>query len=107
MGMPVETAARKPGRPRAIPDPLVADVVSLYRQGNGYRAIARELRLLGVSVDWSTVRRVIKNNVAAGAPRNGPQTGSDTILPLGSPAGTTKRLAVEPGAAQNRDADLS
>jgi len=37
-------------------------VISLYRGGLGYRAIARELTKGGVSVDWSTVRRVIKSN---------------------------------------------
>jgi hypothetical protein len=51
---------RKPGRPRAIPVELIPKVRSLYQQGFGYRAIARELREDGLSVDWSTVRRVIK-----------------------------------------------
>ena len=55
-----EVVERKPGRPRAIPERLIAKVLSLYRQGLGYRAIARELRQEGISVDWSTVRRVVK-----------------------------------------------
>jgi hypothetical protein len=51
---------RRPGRPRAIPEALIPKVLSLYQQGLGYRAIARELREDGLSADWSTVRRVIK-----------------------------------------------
>lgn len=51
---------RGPGRPRAIPEALIPKVLSLYQQGLGYRAIARELREDGLSADWSTVRRVIK-----------------------------------------------
>jgi len=54
------TGERKPGRPRAIPERLIPKVLSLYQQGLGYRAIARELREDGLSADWSTVRRVIK-----------------------------------------------
>lgn len=53
---------RKPGRPRAIPEAFVQEVIALYRDGSGYRSIARELTKWGVSVDWSTVRRVIKSN---------------------------------------------
>ena len=51
---------RKPGRPKAIPMALIPKVLSLYQQGLGYRAIARELRREGLSVDWSTIRRLIK-----------------------------------------------
>jgi hypothetical protein len=51
---------RKPGRPRAIPPSLVPKVILLYRQGAGYRRIAKELESDGLSVDWSTVRRTIK-----------------------------------------------
>ena len=58
--MNFEAVERKPGRPRAIPDSLVSEVLLLHKQGLGYRAIARELRRDGVSVDWSSVRRVIK-----------------------------------------------
>ena len=53
-------AARKPGRPRALPEALIPKVVSLYHEGLGYRAVARELRQEGISVDWSTIRRIIK-----------------------------------------------
>lgn len=53
---------RKPGRPRAIPVVLIPNVLSLYQEGLGYRAIARELSKDNLSVDWSTVRRVIKGH---------------------------------------------
>jgi len=58
--MNCEATERKPGRPKAIPQVLVPKVLALYRQGLGYRAVARELRQEGVSVDWSTIRRIIK-----------------------------------------------
>jgi len=58
--MNTKVVKRRPGRPRAIPETLVPEVLSLYRQGLGYRAVARELRQEGVSVDWSTIRRIIK-----------------------------------------------
>jgi len=51
---------RRPGRPRAIPEGVVPEVLRLYDGGLGYRAIARELAKKGVWVDWSTVRRIIK-----------------------------------------------
>jgi hypothetical protein len=51
---------RRAGRPRAIPEALIPKVFSLYHQGLGYRAVARELRGENISVDWSTVRRIIK-----------------------------------------------
>ena len=54
---------RRPGRPRAIPEKLVPHVISLYRQGLGYRAIRRELRQEGISVHWSTVRRLVKEKL--------------------------------------------
>ena len=54
---------RKPGRPKAIPEELVPKVFSLYRQGFGYRATARELRQEGISVNWSTVRRLVKKRL--------------------------------------------
>jgi len=50
----------RPGRPRAIPQGLIPKVFSLYQQRFGYRAIARELREDGVSVHWSTIRKLIK-----------------------------------------------
>ena len=55
-----EVVERKPGRPRAVPEALIPKVLSLYRQGLGYRAVARELRQEGISVDWSTIRRIVK-----------------------------------------------
>jgi len=58
--MNFEAVERRPGRPKAIPDSLVSEVLLLHKRGLGYRAIARELRRDGVSVDWSSVRRVIK-----------------------------------------------
>ena len=61
--MNAEVTGRKPGRPRAIPENLIPEVLSLNEGGIGYRAIARELRKQGISVDWSTVRRVIKANL--------------------------------------------
>jgi len=51
---------RKPGRPRAIPETLIPKVLSLYHEGLGYRAVARELRREGISADWSTIRRIVK-----------------------------------------------
>lgn len=60
---PVE---RRAGRPRAIPQIFVPQVMSLYRQGLGYRAVARELGRHGISVDWSTVRRVVKGHTSSG-----------------------------------------
>lgn len=56
---------RKPGRPRAIPLDFVPKIRSLYKMGLGYRAIARELRGEGLSVDWSTVRRLVKITTAS------------------------------------------
>jgi len=59
--MNTEISERKPGRPRAIPERLIPKVLSLYySDGLGYRALARELRQEGISVDWSTIRRIIK-----------------------------------------------
>ena len=51
---------RRPGRPGAILPSLVSKVMSLHREGLGYRRIARELEKDGLSPDWSSVRRVIK-----------------------------------------------
>lgn len=58
--MNLEAVERKPGRPRAIPDTLIPKVLSLYEEGLGYRAVARELRQKGLSVNWSTIRRIVK-----------------------------------------------
>ena len=58
--MNLKAAKRKPGRPRAIPETLIPKVLSLYEEGLGYRAVARELRQEGISVNWSTIRRIVK-----------------------------------------------
>lgn len=55
-----KAAKRKPGRPKAIPESLIPKVLSLYQEGLGYRAVARELRREGISADWSTIRRIVK-----------------------------------------------
>ncbi len=49
---------RKPGRPRAIPEEVEPVVVELYKQGYGYRAIARILRSQehGLNPHYSSVR---------------------------------------------------
>ncbi len=54
---------RKPGRPRAIPEEREREVISIYKQGFGYRATARELKEKGLSVNWCTVRRLIKEKL--------------------------------------------
>ncbi|MFC1901445.1 hypothetical protein ACFLX3_00740 [Chloroflexota bacterium] len=54
---------RKPGRPRAIPKELEPEVINIYRKGFGYRATARELGKKDISVNWSTLRRLIKENL--------------------------------------------
>jgi len=54
---------RKPGRPRIISKELEPEVISICKQGFGYRATARELGKKGISVNWSTVRRLIKENL--------------------------------------------
>jgi hypothetical protein len=64
--MNFKAVKRKPGCPKAIPEALIPKVLSLYRQGLGYRALARQLRQEGISVDWSTVRRVIKSATGSG-----------------------------------------
>jgi len=51
---------RGAGRPKAISEDRIEEVISLYKAGLGYRAIARELMKKGLFVDWSTVRRYIK-----------------------------------------------
>jgi transposase len=52
--------ARKPGRPRAIPAEMEGVVVELYRQGYGYRALARILRKEhGLNPHYSSVRKTL------------------------------------------------
>ena len=60
---------RKPGRPRAVPEAVLPKVLSLYREGLGYRAVARELRKEGISVDWSTIRRIVQAHAGSGPRR--------------------------------------
>lgn len=51
---------RKPGRPRAIPADMERVVVELYREGYGYRAIARILREEhGLNPHYSSVRKTL------------------------------------------------
>jgi hypothetical protein len=71
--MNTEAVERKPGRPRVIPERLIPKVLSLYRQGLGYRAVARELRQDGILADWSTVRRLIKTYQGPVSPGNSDQ----------------------------------
>ena len=55
-----QVKARKPGRPRAIPEALESVVVGLYRQGHGYRAIARILRNeYEINPHFSSVRKTL------------------------------------------------
>ncbi len=56
-------AGRKPGRPKAIPQAIVPKVIALYKQGLGYRGITRELKKENLSVNWSTMRRLIKKQL--------------------------------------------
>ena len=67
--MNLKAVERRPGRPRAIPEALIPKVISLYHDGLGYRAVARELRQEGISVDWSTIRRVVKAHGGLGHPQ--------------------------------------
>jgi len=61
---------RRSGRPRAVPEDMVPEVLRLYDGGLGYRAIARELAKRGVSADRSTVRRIIKSRRSGGSAQN-------------------------------------
>ena len=54
---------RKPGRPRAIPKELEPEVISVYKQGFGYRATAREPGKKGITIKWGKVRRLIKEKL--------------------------------------------
>ena len=57
---PPEKHTRKPGRPRAIPQEYEADIIAMYLQGYGYRAIVRKLREeYGLNPDYTTVRRTL------------------------------------------------
>jgi transposase-like protein len=80
----IDVAQRKPGRPRAIPEDLIEEVISWYQSGLGYRAITRELTKRGLCVDWTTVRRVIKRRLRDKDNHNGFCSSSTTILPRGN-----------------------
>ena len=58
--MKTNMVKRKAGRPQAVPENAVPELLRLYDNGPGYRAIARELAKRGVRVDWSAVWRIIK-----------------------------------------------
>ena len=79
----LEVVQRKPGRPRAIPEDRIEEVISLYQAGLGYRSISNELLKRGLSVDWSTVRRVIKKWFSEKDHHSGFSSNYDTILPRG------------------------
>ena len=56
----VSNRARKPGRPRAIPEEMDPVLVELYNRGYGYRAIARILRKdYGLNPHYSSVRKTL------------------------------------------------
>jgi len=56
----IEKKARKPGRPRAIPEDMEPVLVELYGQGYGYRAISRMLRNEhGLNPHFSSVRKTL------------------------------------------------
>ena len=69
--MKANIGERGPGRPRAVPESLIPELLRLYDGGLGYRAVARELGKQGIWVDWSTVRRVIKSRGHEGDTKNG------------------------------------
>jgi hypothetical protein len=56
-----KTAPSTPvGRPRSLSLAALERVLTLYASGLGYRAISGELRVAGIDVSWSTVRRAVK-----------------------------------------------
>lgn len=61
MVRPNPQKARKPGRPRAIPEEIEPMVVELYRSNYGYRAIARILRghEYALNPHYSSVRQIL------------------------------------------------
>ena len=54
------TNDRVSGRAKSIPPEVFDTVWRLYAAGHGYRTIAKELQGLGISVTYSSVRRLIK-----------------------------------------------
>ena len=83
---------RKPGRPRAIPESMVPEVLRLYDGGLGYRAIAREMAKKGIDADWSTVRRIIKAVRSGGGTTNDLCATFTTVLPLGISSDVKKSM---------------
>jgi hypothetical protein len=79
----ISVPRNKPGRPRAIPEDQIDEVISMYKSGLGYRAIAHELEKHGVFADWTTVRRIIKKWQREKSLYNGPCLNCTTILPRG------------------------
>jgi hypothetical protein len=79
----INVVQRKPGRPRAIPENRIEEVISLHESGLGYRTIAHELEKNGLFADWTTVRRVIKKRQGEKSGDNAFSSNCDTILPLG------------------------
>jgi hypothetical protein len=79
----IDVTPRKPGRPKAIPEDRIDEVISLYQAGLGYRAIAGELEKQGIFVHYSTVRRVIKRPLSEKGHHNGLHSNSATILQRG------------------------
>jgi hypothetical protein len=57
----VSTNARKPGRPRVIPEDIEPVVVKLWESGYGYRAIARMLNApeYGINAHFSSIRKTL------------------------------------------------
>jgi hypothetical protein len=82
--MNIDMMQKKPGRPRAISGDRTEEVISMYKAGLGYRAIAHELMKQGICVDWSTVRRVIKRWLSEKGHQNALYSNSDTILQRGA-----------------------
>ncbi len=59
-----DCAPRKRGRPKVIPKHLTPGIIRLYKEeGLGYRSIANILKEEGIIVNWSTVRRLIKEEL--------------------------------------------
>ncbi len=79
----LDVVKRKAGRPRAIPENRIEEVIAMHKSGMGYRLISNELLDRGLYVDWSTVRRVIKKRQSEKDLDNGFCSNSDTILPRG------------------------
>jgi hypothetical protein len=97
-----ERQRTKPGCPPAIPMELRPKVFSLYREGLGYRAIARELRKDVLCVDWSTIRRLLKTQGAEPGSNVPSRTLSTTILTRHNPVQTGNPTAPGYLGARNR-----